>query len=212
MRHRRARIGGSAWQAPSQRGSALRASRLAPTSRCANDGRPVATSATPSGRRPQSRARRSRGGLPRLGSGQRTISAWWTRCCSGRRRTCRTRSASFASTFAGAFLLSHEHVEHHRLSLYTLIRESAPAFDALAAYTYSQNASLGRGWTLAACTWCSPRRATSHCSACGRRWGGSTWRRRPSGRPRGRRAELRIFGARPSRATPASSATAAARA
>src|SRR5437879_12104426 len=29
--------------------------------------------------------------------------------------------------------------------LYTLIRESAPAFDALAAYTYSQNASLGRG-------------------------------------------------------------------
>src|SRR2546429_1946218 len=30
-------------------------------------------------------------------------------------------------------------------SLYTLIRESAPAFDALAAYTYSQSASLGRG-------------------------------------------------------------------
>src|SRR3989454_1821004 len=29
--------------------------------------------------------------------------------------------------------------------LYTLIRESAPALDALAAYTYSQSASLGRG-------------------------------------------------------------------
>ncbi len=29
--------------------------------------------------------------------------------------------------------------------LYTLMRESAPAFDALAAYTYSQSASLGRG-------------------------------------------------------------------
>src|SRR5437870_11294016 len=29
--------------------------------------------------------------------------------------------------------------------LYTLIRESARSFDALAAYTYSQNASLGRG-------------------------------------------------------------------
>src|SRR3989454_11689176 len=29
--------------------------------------------------------------------------------------------------------------------LSTLIRESAPAFDALAAYTYSQSASLGRG-------------------------------------------------------------------
>src|SRR5213078_1704905 len=29
--------------------------------------------------------------------------------------------------------------------LYTLIRKSAPAFDALAAFTYSQNASLGRG-------------------------------------------------------------------
>src|SRR2546428_9189690 len=29
--------------------------------------------------------------------------------------------------------------------LYTLIRQSARSFDALAAYTYSQNASLGRG-------------------------------------------------------------------
>src|SRR3989442_2162755 len=29
--------------------------------------------------------------------------------------------------------------------LYTLIQESAPALDALAAYTYSQSASLGRG-------------------------------------------------------------------
>src|SRR3989441_213698 len=117
MRHRsRSPSAGWAWQACSQRGFLP---YVRPDSlrpsRCANDGRPA--------RRPPLRPADVRP-QPHVQHPEHVVRLYFRR-----------RLPPFGTTTSSIT----------GYPLYTLIRESAPAFDALAAYTYSQSASLGRG-------------------------------------------------------------------